>query len=301
MVTSPKSNGAPILSIVNVVATRGVRLRSRAMSQPAHQAAERDDASGLAHRRGRRPTVRRCSLKGAAGSRRARSGTVLTQWATRRGLSSWACPANGMPTDEIRLARQAIHEHLVRGEQRGEERGSGFRPGLLERGVQLARRSATAPGRCGRSSSAGRAPARGSSSTGAPVGYCAGPVLLVGRRGRELVGARLFGDVLAIRRRRAELGRDADAIGRVQQPEIREEHRRRPPVAHDVMHREDEPVALRGFPRDERANERALGEVERRLGLALQEIARSRARRASGSRADRSRSGISTENGGRTV
>jgi hypothetical protein len=119
-----------------------------------------------------RPTVRRCSAKGAAGSRRARSGTVLTQWATsaessRRGLS---CERNA--DDEVRLPGQAIDNRLVRREQRGEERGSGPRPGCLDRGVQLLVDpevfAAASVGLDG-----GPRSARGRSSTGAPEGYCA--------------------------------------------------------------------------------------------------------------------------------
>ena len=96
------------------------------------------------------------------------------------------------------------------------------------------------------------------------------PEVLVGRRGCDVFLACLVRDVIPVRCRWAELGRDTDAIGRVQLPELRKQHRRRPAVAHNVMGSEDELVALRGFSDDERAEQRTLGEIERRLALPLQ-------------------------------
>ena len=142
MVTSPKSNGAPILSIVNVVWTSGVRLRSR----------------GMFSRRTRLPNVTRewswasarSSTDGAKvldeGGRRVEAGSQrhgADAMGDQVSIFELGLSGERNADREVRLAGQAVQEHLVRREQRREQRGSGFRPGLLDRGVQLARRSAS--------------------------------------------------------------------------------------------------------------------------------------------------------------
>ena len=183
MVTSPKSNGAPILSIVNVIGTRGVRLAVPGDVQPAHQAAEGRARVVLGIGEG---VTNGAKVLGERG-RRVETGSQrhgVDAVGDEAGFSSWGCPANGMPTDEVRLAGQAIDEHLERREQRGEERGPDFRPGLLDRGVQLfvdpQVLAAAAVGlRGGAGSGEGQVEDRGS------VGILRGPVLLVGRRRRR--------------------------------------------------------------------------------------------------------------------
>ena len=200
MVTSPKSNGAPILSMLNVIATRGVRLGSRgSCSRRTRLPKVRREWSWASARSSR--TVRRCSANGAAGSRRARKRNGADAVRDERGVLELRLAGERDADDEVRLAGEAVHEHLERREQRREERGSERRSGALERGVQLVVDpqvlAAAAVGLRGRAGSGEREVEDRRS-----VGILRGPVVLVGSGRRDLIVARLLGDVLLDRTRR---------------------------------------------------------------------------------------------------
>ena len=97
MVKSPNWNGAPILSMLNVIETSGVRLLSRATFNRRTRVPKVVLECSWASARSSR-TDFNCSANGRPGSSLARNGTVLTQCATRRGLSSFGWAARAMPT-----------------------------------------------------------------------------------------------------------------------------------------------------------------------------------------------------------
>ena len=124
-----------------------------------------------------------------------------------RGVLELRLLREGNAHYEIRLAGKAVDERLVRGKQRCEERASGSCSGLLDRGVQLVVDpqflAAAAVGLLGGTGSGERQVEDRRS-----VGILRGPVLLVRSGRRDPVAAHLFGDVLLVGRRGAEMRRD---------------------------------------------------------------------------------------------